>query len=67
VNTFVVNAELVHLAIELAASEAAKREVIRQFKEQYPDVSLMLPDCNVSFTGFDDMTFDIPGYKVERK
>lgn len=62
---FVINLELLHLAIELAAAQAAQLEVERQFTEQYPDRRLRFNgDVTVDFSRIEQLNIDMKDWEV---
>jgi len=65
--TFTLNVELLHLAIELATSEAVRIEAQRQFSEQFPGMALQIDDADVRIPGIEPerIRLNVPGWKVE--
>lgn len=55
---------LVHLAAEVACAKAVRREIARQFREQFPDRFLTL-DVDISLTEPEDFSVKVNGFNVE--
>lgn len=64
---FVINTEMLYLAMELALAAAGKAEVQRQFSEQYPNLTLNLRDYNVDISSIGNLTININNFDVEYK
>lgn len=64
---FVVDLEMLHLAMELAVAAAGRAEVERQFSEQYPNLTLNLRNYNVDIENMSNLAIDIPNFDVEYK
>jgi len=61
---FVLDMELVHLAVELAGGEAMRVEVTRQFADQFPGYELHLKTSNLNVGDVGVPKLDIPGIDV---
>lgn len=64
---FVVDTEMLHLAMELAMAAAGRAEVERQFSEQYPNLKLNLRNYNVDIGTIRNIKVGIPNFDVEYK
>lgn len=64
---FVVDLEMLHLAMELALAAAGRAEVERQFREQYPNLQLNLRDYNVDIGTIRNLAINVTNFDVEYK
>jgi hypothetical protein len=62
---FVIDLEMLHLAMELAAADAAKIELERQFRKQHPNLQLAMKSHSVDFGSIQNLEISIPNFDVE--